>query len=84
MKNCNCIIKNKIVRPIIIFLGCFMLPVLINLSCAEPRNGEGNNNEKITKINELISLYADYEGFNGSVLVAHEGKVTYRDDICRI
>ena len=33
---------------------------------------------KIDKIDELISLYSDYEGFNGSVLVAHEGKIIYK------
>jgi CubicO group peptidase (beta-lactamase class C family) len=33
---------------------------------------------KAEKIEELISLYSDYEDFNGSVLVAHKGEVVYK------
>lgn len=37
-----------------------------------------NTISKVDKINDLISRYADYGKFNGSVLVAHEGKVIYK------
>jgi CubicO group peptidase (beta-lactamase class C family) len=36
------------------------------------------NKTKAEKIEELISLYSDYEDFNGSVLVAHKGEVVYK------
>ncbi|MDW3652819.1 MAG: serine hydrolase [Bacteroidia bacterium] len=39
-------------------------------------------NEKLSskaeQIENLIGLYSDYGGFNGSVLVAHEGKILYK------
>ena len=33
---------------------------------------------KAEKIDNLISLYADYEGFNGAVLVSHKNEVIYK------
>lgn len=33
---------------------------------------------KVDKIDKLISIYAEYEKFNGSVLVAEKGKIIYK------
>ncbi|WP_223034422.1 serine hydrolase [Hanstruepera marina] len=48
---------------------------VIGSSCSQEANSTTPTNDKAHKIDSLISLYADYEGFNGSVLVAHEGEV---------
>jgi len=69
---------NKITRLKIISLGIFMFSFLINVSCAQTKNEKDSNIEKATKINELVSLYSDYEGFNGAILVAHEGEIIYK------
>ncbi|REE84466.1 CubicO group peptidase (beta-lactamase class C family) [Lutibacter oceani] len=52
-------------------------------------NGQTNSNAenstksidktKIDKIDEIIRLYSENAGFNGSVLVAHNGKVIYKN-----
>ncbi len=55
--------------------GIALFFATINISCGQ---SEIKNQTKSDKINELISLYSDYEGFNGSVLVAHEEKVIYK------
>jgi len=67
--------KTTIMR--IITLAVFMLIVTLNSSC----NSQTKNNttiDKAEKIDELVSLYSDYDGFNGSVLVAHEGEIIYK------
>ena len=64
--------------PSLSFLLIFI--VFLTTSCNGQSNtsSESTNNIKSDKIEELISLYSNYEGFNGSVLVAHEGKVIYK------
>lgn len=52
-------------------------------------NGQTNSNAenstksidktKVDKIDEIIRLYSENAGFNGSVLVAHNGKVIYKN-----
>ena len=39
---------------------------------------ESDRKERVNKIDSLIGLYAENKGFNGSVLVAHEGEVIYK------
>jgi len=70
--------KNNIVPRKITLLGFFIFSILINVSCAQAPNKKELDNDKVSKIDELISLYSDYDGFNGSVLVAHEGKIIYK------
>ena len=47
-------------------------------------SGQSNSNidkdviTKADKINEIISLYSDFGGFNGAVSVTHQGKVLYK------
>jgi CubicO group peptidase (beta-lactamase class C family) len=60
---------NKSKGTIIVFLGLFLLIGIYNVSCGQT---------KIDKLDKLISAYADYGQFNGSVLVAEQGKVIYK------
>lgn len=58
-----------------------VLLVLINflfLSCGETTSEVKVAPSKADQINELVQLYTDYEGFNGSILVAHEGEVIFK------
>ena len=43
------------------------------------KNGKSIDKTKIDKIEEIIRLYSENAGFNGSVLVAHKGKVIYKN-----
>lgn len=52
--------------------------VLISNSCGQTNSENHKISSYPDKINELVSLYAEYDGFNGSVLVAHEGKIIYK------
>jgi CubicO group peptidase (beta-lactamase class C family) len=63
-------INNKITT-----FGIALFFIAINISCGQ---SEISEQTKSDKIDELVSLYADYEGFNGSALVAHEGKIIYK------
>ncbi len=58
--------------------------ILLNLF-ATSCNGQSNNSSiksinqiKIEKIDEIIKMYSENAGFNGSVLVAHQGQVIYK------
>jgi len=58
----------------------------LQTSCNRQTNSTAQNNStkpsvsetKIEKINEILSLYTDYGGFNGSALVTYQGKVIYK------
>ena len=61
----------------------YLLVLFISTSLLFESCGQTNTEEKVTvtksdKIDELIGLYTDYEGFNGSVLIAHEGEILYK------
>ncbi|MCF6347321.1 MAG: serine hydrolase [Flavobacteriaceae bacterium] len=58
-----------------IFLIIFLLFSILNTSCGQNKISKQTKSDKI---NELVSLYADYEEFNGSVLVVNKGKVIYK------
>lgn len=61
---------NKTNRTIItVLLGVFLVPSIINVSYGQA---------KVEKLDRLISAYADYGKFNGSVLVAEKGNVIYK------
>src|ERR1041385_7456139 len=52
-----------------VFLEVFLLINILNVSCGQT---------KIDKVDKLVSAYAEYGQFNGSVLVAEKGKVIYK------
>lgn len=80
MKNSRKItIKKEIIKTI--SFGFFMLLAMINVSCGQVQTEEVNEPEQIEKANKidaLVSAYAEYGKFNGSILVANEGKVIYK------
>ena len=47
-------------------------------SIVENNNAISINKAKADKIDKIIGLYTDYGGFNGSVLVSHEGEIIYK------
>ncbi|MEJ7740354.1 MAG: serine hydrolase domain-containing protein [Chitinophagaceae bacterium] len=59
--------KRTIIKTV--FLGVFMVTGIFNASYGQA---------KVDKLNKLISAYAEYGKFNGSVLVAEKGKVIYK------
>lgn len=59
-------------KKLILVVFCL---VTIGLSCRQKQPAKISSNQKANKIDSLINLYTDYEGFNGSVLVAHEGQI---------
>ncbi len=66
------------INKIVIF-GIVTFFTAINISCNQTTKTENLNTiDIVEKIDELVSLYSDYEGFNGSVLVAHEGEIIYK------
>jgi len=65
--------------PKIVFLCLFITLSFLVFSCKNPQKQEKNNPSKVDKIEEIIGLYTDYEGFNGSVLIAHEGEIIYKN-----
>ena len=69
----------KKINQIIIF-GMLLFLITINVSCNSQTKAIVTS-DKADKIDELVSLYSDYEGFNGSILVAHEGKVIYKKGV---
>src|SRR6185369_11378886 len=61
--------KSKRIIMKTIFLGVFALIAMLNGSCGQ---------SKIEKLDKLISAYAEYGKFNGSVLVAEKGEIIYK------
>lgn len=55
--------------------------VFLNLSllaCAQSQD-KTNTSSKADKINELVSLYSDYDMFHGTILVADKGELIYKN-----
>ncbi|MEE9348675.1 MAG: serine hydrolase domain-containing protein [Flavobacteriaceae bacterium] len=66
---------NTIEHIKVIFIYTLLLFIItLNSSCASGQKTPS----KSEKIDELVNLYSDYGGFNGAVLVAHNGKVIYK------
>src|SRR5687768_2171619 len=64
------IAMNKSDRTIqTVLLGVLLLTGIFNISCAQT---------KVEELDKLVSSYAEYGKFNGSVLVAEKGKVIYK------
>ena len=59
--------KGTIIKTV--FLGVFIVTGIFNVSYGQA---------KVDKLDKLISAYAEYGKFNGSVLVAEKGKVIYK------
>ena len=61
---------SKIKRTIIktVFFIVFIVTAIFNISAQA----------KVDKLDKLVSAYAEYGKFNGSVLVAEKGKVIYK------
>ena len=55
-----------------------LICIINQVSCTQPKKEQLSKSDKVSKINEIVDLYADYEMFNGSVLVAEEGKVIFK------
>lgn len=66
----------NIFLPIISILTLFVFQSCDNNEIAIKNENKPLN--KIKKIDSLIGLYSSYEGFNGVVLVSHEGEVIYK------
>ena len=56
----------------------FALLVMLPVSCGSQQDEKVGTTDKVDKINEIVSLYSDYDGFNGAILVSHEGEVIYK------
>jgi CubicO group peptidase (beta-lactamase class C family) len=56
----------------------FLICIINQVSCTQPKNEKLSKSNKVTKINEIVDLYADYGMINGSVLVVDEGKVIFK------
>jgi len=63
----------------------FLLMVLVTItlfsSCKQSKSKKITKNEfqnKAHKIDSLVGLFSDYDGFNGAVLVSHEGGIIYK------
>jgi CubicO group peptidase (beta-lactamase class C family) len=52
-----------------VFLGVFIVTAIFNVSYGQ---------DKVDKLDKLISAYTEYGKFNGSVLVAEKGNVIYK------
>lgn len=68
-----------------LFPCIYLFVIAFATSCNGQSNAPAENNNpkpidqsKADKINELISTYADYEKFNGTVLVADAGEIIYQ------
>lgn len=59
-------------------LSLFLLALVLNLSCT-PTQDPDLVNPKAEKIDELLSLYAEYEMFSGAALIVYEGKIIYKN-----
>ncbi len=57
----------------------FLLLLAITSSCAQPKNETTNEAFIAEKLDRFIKTYAEYEQFNGAVLVANEGDIIYKN-----
>ncbi len=65
----------------VVTFGIVMFIIVVNTSCGQTKTDDDKLKvtlNKAKKINEIVSLYSDYEGFNGTVLVSHEGEIVFK------
>lgn len=53
--------------------------LILMQSCSETKSEIRKSDSMVSKIDEIVNLYSDYDGFNGAVLVEHEGKLIYKN-----
>lgn len=63
----------KILKSLI--LSFISLIIALHVSCGQAQTERVDKTEKADKLDELISTYAEYGKFNGSVLVAQKGEI---------
>ncbi len=67
----------KTVKKTFLF-SLLLLITNVSISCNQPKKEKTNEATKAEKIEEIVGLYSEYGGFNGSVLVSHEGEVIFK------
>ncbi|MEP2935448.1 MAG: serine hydrolase domain-containing protein [Gilvibacter sp.] len=60
-----------------LFIVVILVLNLMLLSCAQSQE-KPNNASKADKIDELVGLFADYDMFHGTILVADQGEIVYK------
>jgi CubicO group peptidase (beta-lactamase class C family) len=73
--------RNNMEKAKPLFQNCLLILTVLFATSSKGQSGVSPKlveTTKAEKIEELISLYSDYEDFNGSVLVAHQGEVVYK------
>lgn len=63
----------KLIFPLIIVFS-----TLSAIACAQSKEQSGRS-DKVKKIDELVGLYSDYDMLNGTILVADQGKIIYKN-----
>src|SRR6185503_3372704 len=71
-------IKNSIVKTKVRQVLLYVAIALVVSQPALAQNGSANNNDKVAKIQEVLTLAHKYRQFNGTALVAENGKVIYK------
>jgi CubicO group peptidase (beta-lactamase class C family) len=61
------------------FLALLLNLAIISTSCAQKETVKEVENDKVAKIDELVRTYVKRGKFNGSVLVAENGEVIYKN-----
>ena len=51
---------------------------VVMVSCNQNKNTGNTETDKANKIDEIVSLYADYDMFHGTILVADQGEIIYK------
>jgi CubicO group peptidase (beta-lactamase class C family) len=64
--------KKSVVPIVILFLN------LSFLTCTESQD-KTSASSKANKINELVTLYSNYDMFHGTILVANQGEIIYKN-----
>ena len=71
-------IKNSIVKTKVRQVLLYVAIALVVWQPALAQNGRANKNDKVAKIQEVLTLAHKYRQFNGTALVAENGKVIYK------
>src|SRR6185503_6450647 len=71
-------IKNSIVKTKVRQVLLYVAIALVVCQPALAQNGRANKNDKVAKIQEVLTLAHKYRQFNGTALVAENGKVIYK------
>ncbi len=59
-------------------ISLLLLITSVSISCSQPKDEKTKELTKAEKIEEIVGLYSEYEGFNGAVLVSHKGEVIFK------